>query len=140
MEVALLDTDILSELLKQHDRAVQARAEAYFRVQSQIAISALTCYQILRWLREPPKAQRLRQFEQLLDEQIVLDVDLPVLDRAADLWIEARAGGRPREDVDLIIAATALVHDLTLVTGNTTHFDWIAGLKLDNWRAPLSSQ
>ena len=140
MEVALLDTDILSELLKQHDRAVQARAEAYFRVQSQIAISALTCYQILRWLREPPKAQRLRQFEQLLDEQIVLDVDLPVLDRAADLWIEARAGGRPREDVDLIIAATALVHDLTLVTGNTTHFDWIAGLKLDNWREPLSDR
>ena len=140
MEVPLLDTDILSELLKQHDRAVQTRAEAYFRVQSQIAVSAITCYQLLRWLREPPKAERLRQFEQLLQEQIVLDVDLPVLDRAADLWIEARAGGRPRDDVDLIIAATALVHDLTLVTGNTSHFDWIGGLKLDNWRTPASGQ
>lgn len=136
MDVALLDTDILSELLKQHDPAVQARAEAYFRVQAQIAISAITCYQILRWLREPPKAQRLAQFDQMLREQIVLDVDVPVLDRAADLWIQARAEGRPREDVDLVIAATALVHDLTLATGNMKHFDWISGLKLDNWRLP----
>ncbi len=136
MDVALLDTDILSELLKQHDPTVKARAEAYFRSQSQIAISAISCYQILRWLREPPKAKRLRQFNQVLVQQIILDVDMPVLDRAADLWIEARAGGHPREDVDLIIASTALVHDLTLVTANTKHFDWVAGLKLDNWREP----
>src|SRR3990172_13446277 len=122
MDVALLDTDILSELVKQHSRAVQARAEAYFRVQSQIAISAITCYQILRWLRQPPKAERLAQFDQMLRQQIVLDVDLPVLDRAADLWIQARAEGKPREDVDLVIAATALVHDLTLATGNIKHF------------------
>ena len=136
MDIALLDTDILSELLKQHDPTVQARAEAYFRVQSQIAISAISCYQILRWLRQPPKAKRLAQFDEVLRQQIVLDVDLPVLDRAADLWIEARAAGQPREDVDLVIAATALVHDLTLVTANLKHFDWIAGLKLDNWRLP----
>src|SRR5437016_2220115 len=132
MDVVLLDTDILSELLKQHDPTVQARAETYFRDHSQIAVSAITCYQILRWLREPRKAERLAQFDAMLRQQIVLDVDLPVLDRAADLWIEARAAGQPREDVDLVIAATAVIHDLTLVTANIKHFDWIAGLKLDN--------
>lgn len=136
MDVVLLDTDILSELLKQHDPAVRSRAEAYFRSQSQIAISAISCYQILRWLREPPKAIRLQQFREMLVQQIVLDVDMAVLDRAADLWIEARALGRPRDDVDLIIAATALVHNLTLVTANTRHFDWVSGLQLDNWREP----
>ena len=95
MDLALLDTDILSELMKQHDPVVKQRAEVYFRQQSQIAISAITCYQILRWLREPPKTSRLAQFNQMLTEQFILDVDLPVLDRAADLWIEARAAGRP---------------------------------------------
>ena len=133
-DVVLLDTDILSELMKQHDPTVKIRAEAYFRDHQQLAISAITCYQILRWLREPPKEKRLRQFEQVLSEQIILDVDLPVLSRSADLWIEARNTGRPREDVDLIIAATALIHDLTLVTANTKHFDWITGLRLENWR------
>lgn len=134
MDLVLLDTDILSKLMKQHDPAVKHRAEAYFRDQSQIAISAITCYQVLRWLREPPKAERQAQFQQILETQIVLDVELTVLDRAADLWIEARSSGRPREDVDLIIASTALIHDLTLVTSNTKHFNWIGKLKLDNWR------
>jgi len=133
-DVVLLDTDILSELMKQHDPTVKIRAEAYFRDHQQLAISAITCYQILRWLREPPKEKRLRQFEQILSEQIILDIDLPVLSRSADLWIEARNTGRPREDVDLIIAATALIHDLTLVTANTKHFDWITRLRLENWR------
>jgi predicted nucleic acid-binding protein len=136
MELVLLDTDILSELMKQHDLVVKLRAEAYFREQSQVALSTLTCYQVLRWLREPLKTDRLQQFQRMIQQQIVLDVDLTIVDRAADLWIEARASGRPREDVDLIIASTALVHDLTLVTGNAKHFEWIKGLKLDNWRNP----
>lgn len=138
MDTALLDTDILSDLMKQQDPIIKQRSEAYFRSQSQIAISVITCYQILRWLREPPKAKRLAQFRQLLAQQIVLDVDMPVLDRAADLWIEALAAGRPREDIDLIIASTALIHDLTLVTANIKHFDWIPGLELENWRKASS--
>lgn len=51
MDTALLDTDILSDLMKQQDPIIKQRSEAYFRSQSQIAISAITCYQILRWLR-----------------------------------------------------------------------------------------
>jgi predicted nucleic acid-binding protein len=34
-----------------------------------------------------------------------------------------------------MIAATALLHNLVLVTGNTQHFAWIPGLKLDDWRS-----
>jgi tRNA(fMet)-specific endonuclease VapC len=138
MSIGLLDTDILSDLMKQQDPLVKARAELYFRQESQVAISAISCYQILRWLREPPKVRRLQQFHYLLSQEIVLDIDMQVLDRAADLWIEARKSGRPREDVDLIIASTALLHNFTLVTANTRHFDWITGLKLDNWREPLA--
>jgi predicted nucleic acid-binding protein len=37
-------------------------------------------------------------------------------------------------DGDLIIAATAILKDLPLVTSNTRHFDWIAGLQLIDWR------
>ena len=52
-----------------------------------------------------------------------------VLDRTADLWVEARRGGHPHRDPDLIIAATALHRGYgKLVTGNTAHFAWIPGL------------
>ncbi len=33
-------------------------------------------------------------------------------------------------DFDVVIAATALAHDLTLVTRNRRHFDRIAGLAI----------
>ena len=36
-------------------------------------------------------------------------------------------------DLDLIIAATALTRNLTLVTNNQKHFGRIPGLKLTNW-------
>jgi predicted nucleic acid-binding protein len=35
--------------------------------------------------------------------------------------------------MDLLIAATALVYDLTLVTHNTRHFQGIPDLRLEDW-------
>lgn len=59
-----------------------------------------------------------------------------VFERAEDLWAIARRGGLPCGDADLIIAATALETDRVLVTGNTAHYEWIIGLKLEDWRNP----
>jgi predicted nucleic acid-binding protein len=56
--------------------------------------------------------------------------------RAADLWADGRNSGHPRDDADLIIAATALEAGRVLVTGNTQHFAWIPGLRLADWRCP----
>ncbi len=41
--------------------------------------------------------------------------------------------GTPLDDFDLIIASTAMAHNLTLVTNNIKHFKRIDGLKLENW-------
>lgn len=51
-----------------------------------------------------------------------------VLQRASDLWVEGAVNGHPHRAADLLIAATALEHTRILVTGNTRHFTWIAGL------------
>lgn len=44
-----------------------------------------------------------------------------------------RALGTPIEDFDLLIAAAAYARDLTLVTDNVKHFQYIQGLKMENW-------
>jgi len=41
--------------------------------------------------------------------------------------------GRPRFEPDLQIAAIALRHRLTVVTGNVRHFRGIPGLRVENW-------
>ncbi len=42
--------------------------------------------------------------------------------------------GRTLDDADLLIGAIALASKGTLVTNNTSHFDRIPGLRIDNWR------
>lgn len=44
-----------------------------------------------------------------------------------------RALGTPIEDFDLLIAASACVRDLILVTDNVKHFQNVAGLEIENW-------
>ena len=55
------------------------------------------------------------------------------MDVSSPAWSE-RAG--PRFEPDLQIAAIALRHRLTVVTGNIRHFAGIPGLKVENWLAP----
>jgi len=43
--------------------------------------------------------------------------------------------GNPLDDFDLVIAASALASNLTLVTNNEKHFLRVEGLKLENWIA-----
>ncbi len=54
--------------------------------------------------------------------------------RAARVFGQMRAqleaAGRPLADADLQIAATALVHDLKLVTGNVKHFKRVPKLPI----------
>jgi predicted nucleic acid-binding protein len=134
MESAILDTDILNEVLKQKNQKVVAAASAYLRLHGQFAMSALSRYEVIRGLRDANATTQLSRFATFCQNTLVFPITDAILDRAADLWVTARRGGHPRSDADLIIAATALEHARTLVPGNTPHFDWVPGLSLANWR------
>ena len=136
MEPALLDTDILSELLKQQNSSVRTKAATYLKAHSQFAFSAFTRFEVSRGYKEKQATTFLTRFDTFCSHSLILPVTESVLDRAADLWALARRGGHPHNDADLIIAATAIEHGRNLVTGNTAHFSWIPGLKLEDWRQP----
>lgn len=134
MDLSLLDTDILSETLKAMDPNVVARATMYLAEHGKLTLSSATRYQILRGLKEKKATRQLAQFHAFCQRSVVLPVTDVIFDRASDLWAEARRRGHPHEDVDLLIAATALENGLVMVTGNTSHFQWIPGLRLEDWR------
>ncbi len=63
----------------------------------------------------------------------ILSADRVVWGEWARLKASLEAIGRPQDDLDLLIASTAVVHGLTLVTRNTRHFE-DTGIKLhDPW-------
>lgn len=117
MEPALLDTDMLSELWKLRDPIVQQHALHYQSVHGAFAFSAMTRYEVLRGYRRHGAANQEARFEIFCRHSLVLPITNAILDRAADLWAHAHRQGVARNDADLIIAATALEHGRTLVTG-----------------------
>jgi len=66
--------------------------------------------------------------------RLVYPLTEEVVDRAAEIYGSLRRRGRPISDGDVLIAATALLHDLVLITGNEEHFQRIEGLRFLNWR------
>jgi predicted nucleic acid-binding protein len=69
----------------------------------------------------------LREFLTLFT---VIDLTDPIMERFARIRYQLRTRGNLIPDFDLIVAATALELDLTLLTFNVRHFERIAGLAL----------
>lgn len=136
MDESILDTDILSEVLKRKDPQVLATARKYLVEHQRFAFSEMTVYEIVRGLRAAQATHQLSDFLRTVGTSDVFPVTRSVLMRAADLWVDGRTGGHPHDDADLIIAATALETRRVLVTGNTSHYAWIKGLTIADWRSP----
>jgi hypothetical protein len=122
----LLDCDTLSELSRGHPKVTE-RARAYLLANGRLTISAVSLFERLRGYRaalrlgKPFEAQ-LRQFQLFAAECIILPVNAAVADQAATIWAEL--GARRRTALgDILIAATASVHGLRLVTRNRRDFE-----------------
>ncbi len=122
MDPCLLDTDTLNEVLKQKNASVVCHAADYLSQHGRFAISSISRYEVLRGLKEKNAAAQLARFYTFCGNTLILPVTDEILDAAADLWVTGRKQGLAPKDADLVIAATALHHGRTLVTGNTAHF------------------
>jgi tRNA(fMet)-specific endonuclease VapC len=52
---------------------------------------------------------------------------------SAGIYVALRKSGKPIDDIDLLIAGTAISNDLVLVTHNLSHFERIPELKILDW-------
>ena len=132
----LLDSNVLSELRPAklaQSAAVRAWAAQYGS--QQFYLSAITVLEqelgILRLERRvPPQGQGLRAWARITREAFAGRI-LPVTTEVA-VCCAALHVPDPMPERDAMIAATALAHDLALVTRNVRDFGHIAGLKIIN--------
>lgn len=129
---SLLDSDIVSYLMRGHPQAT-ARANAYRAEHETFTISAITRYEVLKGLRARGASTKLDFFEQFCQSNNVLPLTEDIIVRATDIYADLYRRGTLISDPDILIAATALVHGLVVITNNTRHFNRITGLQIDNW-------
>ena len=135
----LLDTNVVSELRKR-DRADRF-VTAWFRQRKpqELFISVLTLGELRRGAervsrRDPRSAAALRGWldrTRIRFRDRIVDVDGAVADR----WGRVSSAD-PLPDVDGLLAATALVHGMTVVTRNVRHMDPTGALYLNPFEPP----
>ena len=81
MSPCLLDTDILSEVLKQKNAAVLQKAAAYLQAHQQFTFSVITRYEILRGPKAKAAAQQLAPFAAFCSHSLILPLTDAIFDR-----------------------------------------------------------
>jgi len=89
MHLSLIDSDILSEILKQKHASVVQRAQAYLHQHQQFAFSAVTRYEILRGLKDKGAIGQQQRFAAFCANSLIFAITDAILDRTADLWVAA---------------------------------------------------
>lgn len=117
----VLDTSVLIDVLRGHEAA----ARWLSRLDEVSICSEITRVEILRGVRSPERAAT----ERLLQALAWAPVDDSVSRRAGELGREHRASDAGLGVADLIIAATALLLDAELATGNARHFPMFPSLE-----------
>jgi tRNA(fMet)-specific endonuclease VapC len=131
----LLDTDAFSDMVKGN---INVECRFSRTPISLIGISSVTVKEI--------EYGRSLSPEQVTRRGVVIDSLLRRID-AAPFDVDAACvtgrlrasltrAGTPIGPYDVMIAGTALVHGLILVTANTREFSRVSGLQLENWRMP----
>jgi tRNA(fMet)-specific endonuclease VapC len=138
MAKAILDTDILSEYLKGHDKTVAVHASDYARQYGLFTFTSVTVHELVYGLEFKGAASQLsKALEWLNRNEQITPVAGDYLE-AALIKARARKQGYILELPDCLIAAVAIRLHLPLVTGNTNDFEAIrrtgANLVIENWR------
>ena len=127
----LVDANVISEATKP---APSAGVVDWLRKnEAEVAVDPIILGEIRYGIHLLPPGKRRRRLEKWFDEGVARILCLPWEAatglRWAKLLADLRAAGKAMPVKDSLIAATALVHDLTVVTRNTRDFEK-TGLKV----------
>lgn len=135
----LLDTNIVSEWMKSHPNpgVVGWLADVD---EDRTFLSVVTLTELRYGIERMAAGNRRMRLGEWLEEELplrfegrILAIDRAVADACGKVLARGEARGRRLEAMDALIAATAEVHRLTLVTRNTSHFASVVKQILNPW-------
>ncbi|MEA5619303.1 type II toxin-antitoxin system VapC family toxin [Cronbergia sp. UHCC 0137] len=128
----LLDTNIVSLAIKQNSQILQ-RILAVDAKEENIFISCITYFEIRRGFLAFDAPKQRERFEDFCRKYPIIFLDdLAILEKAAQIHANLRLRGVPIQTEDVLIAATAILKDL-IVVSNDSDLSRVEGLSLENW-------
>ena len=131
----LLDTDTCIHLLRGHQDTI-SRAEQHSP--ADLAVSAITHYELLYGVERCPPAWRKKEgvkLRLLLEQMHMISFTGDTAAHASSLRAALESAGQTIGPMDILIAATALEHQLPVVTHNLREFQRVPGLHCLTWSA-----
>ena len=132
MSIYVLDANIISYYLKEHEQVVENMEKA-LSSGDDLLIAPVAYYEVRRGILAVGSKNLMGKFDEFCQMFAVGRLDNSILNTAADIYVEQRKKGRIMEDADIFIAAFCVRHGFSLVTNNTKHFENIQNLNLLNW-------
>ncbi|MEQ9621978.1 PIN domain-containing protein [Coleofasciculus chthonoplastes] len=132
MKPALVDTDILSMFFRGNP-AVVSHFQTYLNEYRQINLSIITYYEIISGLKHRDAQKQVTLFLEFATQNTVLPLTQKSVTLSANYYASLRRDGTPVDDIDLLIAGTAVANNLVLITHNQRHFSRIEGLEWQDW-------
>lgn len=137
-----MDTNVPSELVRPQP---EARVETWLAAQNLdgLFISAVSFGELRKGIVLLPQGKRRTKLESWIEADLanlfsgrILSVTRSIAERWGKLDAKRQVAGRPLNIADGMIAATALEHDLTIVTRNVKDFDLLGVPIFNPWENP----
>ncbi|EDN68644.1 PIN domain protein [Beggiatoa sp. PS] len=123
----LVDTDVLIWFLRGNQKAVTRLNEL-----PKINISAITYMELVQGMRNKRELQALHQTIKMFQWEVIL-LDNTISQYAMN-YVETFYHSHALRLADALIAATAVHHDLTLLTANNKHYQMLKELEIEIFR------
>ncbi len=127
----LIDTDTLIYALKGDQRVLGHFQET---AEEPKALSVITYGELLYGaMKSQRRRENLAKVRRLQEIFPIVEATNAIMETYAAVKADVESRGKPLDDFDLVIAATAISLGYRLVTNNERHFGRIKELRLENW-------
>ena len=129
--IYMFDTDTVSFFMKDNPKEIRKKVAKHNK--DDFCISAITCAELMFGLKKNYSEKLDFWLNEVLDRFRVISFD----DASSIIYGEIRAtlekSGNPLDNMDMLIAASALAEKAILVSHNVKHFSKVKDLKVEDW-------